>query len=384
MIAPLQPPAAVPEQDNAPSDRVAEAAPGGQNAAPAAGAPAAASAGAAASGVRPPGFWLAAVALAVAAGATLLMWQRAERVESEATRRLQAADERAAKLDATLQQAVDELRDLRNRSAVMESKLAEAEGLQVQLEKLYRSLAQDSLEVALAEMESALTLAAQQLALGSSPQAVLTALQEIDARAARQNDPTLGPLRRALLADIDRLRAYPAADLGTLALRLDGLIASVDQYPLVSSLQPAAREARAASSQAEGGSVLSPSMEAAASGLQSLRRELQQLFRVRRIDTPDVLLVAPEEAYFARENLRLLLLNARLALLSRNDALYRGDLERAGEWMSRYFDRDSRAVSGAIAQLRQLQGAKVALEPPSVAESLRAVKAARAARETSR
>jgi len=346
---------------------------------------------------RPAGLhvWAAWAALVVAVGSAAWMLPRLGLLETEATRRLQAADQRLVQLEAALGQAQSQLRDAQNRTAVLESKVLEAAGLQAQLEKLYRSLAEDSTDVLLAEIESALSLSSQQLALGTNPQAALGALQEIDARLARQNDPSLGGVRRALLQDIDRLKAHPAADIGALALRLDGLLGVIDQYPLIASVRapaPPATEApapgaavpAASGRPASVGEATSRATDAAAAGLSALRDELQQLFRVRRIDTPDAALVAPEQAYFLRQNLRLLLLNARLALLSRNEALFRNDVERAASWLRSYYDPDYRGVANAAAQLRQMLGARIALEAPTLAESLAAVRAARAARESRR
>ncbi|MBX3589855.1 MAG: uroporphyrinogen-III C-methyltransferase [Burkholderiaceae bacterium] len=347
------------------------------------------------------GGWVAWAALALAIASALWTGSRLGLLESEATRRLQAGDQRIAQLEASLGHAQAQLRDALSRTAVLESKVLETAGLQAQLEKLYRSLANDSTDVLLAEIESALALASQQLALGSNPQAALGALQEIEARLRRQDDPSLGAVRRALQRDIDRLKAYPAADIVSLAMRLDGLLASIDQYPLIASVRmpgaqapeagPAGRSAaRGGSSDADVrrpasvGEATSRATDAAAAGLSALRDELQQLFRVRRVDTPDAALVAPEQAYFLRQNLRLLLLNARLALLSRNESLFRSDVERAVGWLRSYYDPDNRGVSSATAQLRQLLGARIALEPPTLAESLAAVRAARAAREAGR
>lgn len=307
-------------------------------------------------------------ALAVAVATAGWAGSRLGGLESEAARRLQAGEQRVAHLEAVLEHAQAQLRDAQNRTAVLESKVLEAAGLQAQLGKLYRSLASDSTDVLLAEAESALALAGQQLALGSNPQAALGALQEIDSRLRRQDDPSLGGVRRALQRDIENLKAYPAADIGSLAVRLDGLLASVEQLPLLVSVR--------ASAQA--------SAEAPAAGLNALRGELQQLFRVRRVDRPDALLVAPEQAYFLRQNLRLQLLNARLSLLSRSDALFRSDLERAIGWLHDYYDDRNRGVAAAAAQLRQMLGARIALEPPTLGESLAAVRAARVVREAGR
>lgn len=308
--------------------------------------------------------WLSVAALAVALVTFLLTVPRIGSLQSEAARRLQAIDGRLAELQSADQPMRAELRDLRDRLAVLERRGLDIAGLQAQIENLYRNLAEDSTDVLLAEVESSLVLAGQQLALGVGAQAALAAMQELDARLARQDDPSLQPLRASLLHDIERVKAYPAADVGSLALRLDALTGAIDGLPLLSSAAGRRREAGVQS----GG------------GLVALRDELEQLFRVRRVDAPDAMLLAPEQSYFLRQNLRLLLLNARLSLLSRNEKLFRVDVERAIDWMRTYYDGDDRAVAGAVAQLRQLLGTRIVLEPPTLAESLSAVRAARAAR----
>lgn len=351
----------------------------------------------------------AAVALAVAVAVAVFTIPRVTGLQSEAARRLQSVDERLAAIESLLARTQDELRDARNRTAVLESRAQDTAGLQAQIEKLFRNLAEDTTDVLLAELEASLVLAGQQLALGGSAQAVLTALQERDERLARENDPALQPLRRALLHDIERLKAYPAADVGSLALRIDGLSRSIDRLPLLASLRdrrvagasgetPRRADAVAPSESARkradaGASAARPAdpasganraVDAASAGLGALRDEIGQLFRVRRVDSPDAMLLAPEQAYFARENLRLLLLNVRLSLLSRNESLFRSDVERAVDWLRSYYDAEDRGVANAIAQLRQLAGARLMLEPPSLAESLAAVRAARVAREAAR
>lgn len=337
--------------------------------------------------------WLGAIALAVAIGVAALTAPRITDLRSEATHRLQSLEQRLATLEAMHERTQDELRDARSRTAVLESRALDAQSLQTQIEKLYRNLAEDSSDVLLAEIESSVVLAGQQLALGSSVQAPLTALQEIESRLVRQNDPALQPLRRAVSADIERLKAYPAADIGSLALRLDGLVRSSERFPLLATLTVEATRTPKAGKPAQGEKVRDPAapssapsraVDAASAGLGALRGEIEQLFRVRRIEMPESVLVAPEQAYFLRENLRLLLLNARLSLLSRNEALLQSDLERATDWLRRYYDADDRAVAGAIAQLRQVATAKLELDPPTLAESLAAVRAARLARDAVR
>jgi uroporphyrin-3 C-methyltransferase len=116
-------------------------------------------------------------------------------------------------------------------------------------------------------------------------------------------------------------------------------------------------------------------------GWQAFVAELSQLFRVSRVDAPDVVLLAPEQQYFVRENLRLTLLSARLALLARSEPLFRADLKRAIDWLNVYYDTRQRSVVNAIAALRQLQDTRIAAELPSLGDTLAAVRAARDARE---
>jgi len=77
-------------------------------------------------------------------------------------------------------------------------------------------------------------------------------------------------------------------------------------------------------------------------------------------------LLTPEQAFFVRENVKLRLLNARLALLSRQYDIAQADLRDAQSMIERYFDRGSRRVGLAAEQLRQLtaQARQVALPRP--------------------
>src|SRR5205085_8136758 len=57
--------------------------------------------------------------------------------------------------------------------------------------------------------------------------------------------------------------------------------------------------------------------------------EVRSLVRVTRIDHPEAMLLAPDQAFFLRENLKLRLLNARLALLARQFDSAQSDLQAA-------------------------------------------------------
>jgi uroporphyrin-3 C-methyltransferase len=76
--------------------------------------------------------------------------------------------------------------------------------------------------------------------------------------------------------------------------------------------------------------------------------------------------VSPDQAFFLRENLKLRLLNARLALLSRQFDTAQGDLRDSLQSLERYFDRSTRRVAAAAELLKQVtaQGRLVSVPRP--------------------
>ena len=108
--------------------------------------------------------------------------------------------------------------------------------------------------------------------------------------------------------------------------------------------------------------------------------EARQLLRVSRIDQPDAALLAPEQAFFLRENLKLRLLNARLALLSRQTDAARADLINASVWLGKYFDPAARKTQAAIQLLAQVQGQLKTSELPRLDETMAALATAAAGR----
>ena len=92
------------------------------------------------------------------------------------------------------------------------------------------------------------------------------------------------------------------------------------------------------------------------------------------------MLLAPEQAFFLRENLKLRLLNARVALLSRQFETARSDLLSAERWLQHYFDASSRRTRLALDLLRQVGAQAHAGSIVRPDDTLAALAAAAAAR----
>jgi len=316
------------------------------------------------------------LALLLAVALATLFWidarNRIGATQDEVARRLRDIESDSRDARVLSRQAIDALRDSQARIGALEGKLAESQSQQLALEALYQDLSRNRDEWQLAEIEQVLAIAQQQLQLAGNVRAALLALQLAEARLARADRPQFQPVRRALARDIERLRVLPAVDVPATSARLDNLVAQVDALPLAFE----ERVERAPRKEAPG-----TERGFAARLAAEVWGEMRQLVVVRRIDTPEPPLLPPTQAYFVRENLRLRLLNARLSLLTRDEAGYREDLRVAQLWIQRYFDPRSKPTADALAQIRQLSATSITFEVPSITESLEAVRGFKSRRE---
>jgi uroporphyrin-3 C-methyltransferase len=313
------------------------------------------------------------VLLAIAAG--VYGWYSQSRdtqaLRGDVAQRLTAADAQVARARARESDLANELRDAQAKLALLEARVAEFQSQQAALEALYRDLAPSRDELALSEVEQILVLASQQLSLGGNVQAALAGLQVADAKLARLDRPQLGPLRRALARDMDKLKAVPYVDVAGISIKLDQIIDNVDALPL-------AKDERVA-----------PPPESSEPANESPWRkfwhsvwnDLRSVIRIEVSDRPPAPLVTPEQSFFQRENVRLRLLSARLALLAHDERSFKADLAAARSWMMQYFDQRNPQVRTALATLSQLSAIAMPTEIPDVAASLDAVRALKASIE---
>jgi len=318
------------------------------------------------------------VAILMAAALATVFWldarQRISATQQEVARRIRDIEANASEARAVARTAQDAQREAQVRIGQLEARLAESQSQQLALEALYHELSHNRDEWQLAEIEQVLAIASQQLQLAGNVRAALLALQLAEARLTLADRPQFAPIRRALARDVERLKALPVLDVPDMSMRIDTLIAQVDAMPLAFDERGerigAAKEA-------------APAVERgfwARLGAE-VWSELRQLVVVRQVNNPEPPLLPPSQAYFLRENLRLRLLNARLTLLTRDEAGYREDLRAAQRWIQRYFDPGSRQTVDALNQLKQLSSATISFEVPTISESLEAVRGFKARRE---
>ncbi|MEW6705769.1 MAG: uroporphyrinogen-III C-methyltransferase [Pseudomonadota bacterium] len=358
---------------------------------------------------RGPSRWRAALAvlfallLAVSLGLALSTQQRVRLLERELVKRQQASQGEAAEARMLSKQAQDMARDAAAKAALLDARVSEAALQRSQLEDLIQSLSRSRDENVVADVESAIRVALQQTAITGSAEPMVATLRQAEERLARYNQPRLERVRRAIARDLDRVKAVGVVDISTLTLRLDEVVRLVDELPLLAvaeSRRPAASAAAAASSARAASRRASPAASAPASSAAPAREprwtevladawraatgrvweETRALVRVTQIDTPEAALLAPEQQFFVRENLKLRLLNARLAVLSRQFDIAQSDLREVQTSIDRYFDRSSRRVQTATELLRQVSQQARLVSVPRPDETLAALAAAGAGR----
>lgn len=214
-----------------------------------------------------------------------------------------------------------------------------------------------------AEIAYLLRMANQRLQLERDVGGALTLLETADRRLQQIDDPAFLPVRRAVASEISALEAVPEVDESGLYLRLAALSDRLDALPL--------------SQQLEGQTARQDSDEAFSGGwreqLARLGSQLQGLITVRRHDEPLEALVTPTQESYLRQNVRLLIEHAQLALMNGNGELYSASLNRAQSLVSGYFRSADERVVQFNRQLGELAARSISPELPDISGSVSAL-----------
>jgi len=366
---------------------------------------------AAATGTRRPALnrWLAAglvIAIIVIVALVASLRQQQERLDTfgrEAARRLDDIARRADDAQAQAQQAMEQVQAAAARVSGIERLARTTEAQQRALEEAYRELANARQEAILVEVEQSLLLAAEQLQLSGRIPSAIAALQLAEARLVGAGRPAYLSAQQAIARDISRLQALPYTDLSALSAQIDTVIRGLQTFPLLSvdglveaasgdggqdNLSSAGAAATASIPAGEAATtneaapaastwwerVWIPVRDWSARVRRAALAELESLVRVRRVDTPEALLVAPEQADLLRAQLVLRMIEARMALLGRFPDLWDENLAQVIDAVKRYGDTESIATRRLLASLRQLQQVDLSPPLPDLNDSLSAVR----------
>lgn len=292
--------------------------------------------------------------------------------QRQVARRLSEVETASKANQLLLEQNQERIREFGGKLSLLETQFAEMKNQRAALESLYQELSSSREQIALAEVEQMLLIAGQQLQLSGNVRAALIAMQQA---RSRLKQPVFTSLRKRLDLDIDKLRALPNIDVHAINRQLDGVIDKVDTLVLV-------QDARVEPQKAVDAAV-DPAEGTWKRFLRELWQETRHIVHVENTEKPELPLLSPTQTFFLRENLKLRLLSARMALLARDEVSFRRDLKTSQEWLKRYFDLKSETSIQALVALQKLAASSIIVEMPDISGSLDAVRNYRVSHERS-
>jgi uroporphyrin-3 C-methyltransferase len=320
--------------------------------------------------------WLTLVLLIVLAGA--IAW-----IVREGQIRAEALEQRLAQLEILTrkeQASLDELgdrlqRELRTGLDKLEIEAGQQnagfsqslEDIKSQLDGQQKALARfspsDRHGWLLAEAGHLLRLANQRLVMAGDPIAAQALLNSADGVLRELDDPSLHPVRAALAADVAALRAVEKVDVEGIYLRLAALIEQAEKLVIFEFPEPASRTAPPAAENWE---------DRLQQGVKAAFTRLSDYVIIRRRDVPMKALMDPQWESIVRQNLRMLLEQSQVALLSGNQTLYAASLERAQHWVAQF--RESDAAADAISEeIAHLEALTIQIPQPDISRSQQAL-----------
>ena len=304
-------------------------------------------------------------ALAISMMASFYLWRKLTNIQEHLARQSADATNLSVEARSLAKNAQELAREASARSSLNETRLSEVALQRSQLDELMQSLSRSRDENLVVDVESALRLAQQQAQLTGSVEPLLAALKTADLRLTRAAQPRLNAVRRALASDTDKIKAAAVTDIPSLLVKLDEISRLVEDLPVANNVTAIIRaEKPDVPAKAMGANSVAANQGSAWQAIvqniwqknwQIVRAELVKLVRVSRIESPDAVLLSPEQTYFLRENLKLKILNARLGLLGRQIQSAKTDLASVADDVRKYSDPTSKQAQSLQSALSLVQ-----------------------------
>ncbi len=345
------------------------------------------------------------------------VWEKLSHVQELLARQSADASQVSLEAKSLAKESMDSSRDTAAKLALTQNKLSEVVLQRAQMDALMQSLSRSRDENLVEDIDSSLRLSQQQALLTGSLQPLLSALKTADERLAKLSQPRLASLQRAIAKDMDRVKSFSMADTPNLLIQFDEMMRLVDELPLTNDvLRPkdkalgihgssSARQGHPSASAQHDSANLPPhtspplvnavnakaepesesESESKVSWAQGIAQswwqkafalvwqEFKGLIRVSQIDQPQGVLLSPEQSFFVRENLKLRLLNARMALLARQMETAKADAGIVQSEINKYFDVHQKNTLVALSLLQNIQVNLKQLQLPSLNESFAAI-----------
>lgn len=343
------------------------------------------------------------------AAAVWYVHTQTERSHSDSQSQIRSSLEQARQAAAQADRATQELAATQSRLNTLASELRSARAELQGLNDAFQMITDRGSDlVIINDIDHLVTIAQQQLQLGGNVANAIISLETAQAQLARANRPNLASLLQTINGDLDRLRATTTVDVALLSSRLDTLSGLISQAPLLvpdstaltdsadaqagdsddghspSQAASASASAGQAGGDAAAGSEqwwqrgLDQGRQWAARAVEVLGGELGQFISIRRVDDATALLVSPDQATRFRENLRLRIMTAQLALMMKQPQIWETETAALLHAIQSRYDETSPLTRQALRIARDVADTSIDASLPTVTNSIKALEALRA------
>lgn len=224
------------------------------------------------------------------------------------------------------------------------------------------------------EAEYLLSMAGRKLRFERDVTSAIELYELADAALAESASDESFPIRQSLARELASLRAVEVPDIESLFLRLDILLAQADTMNLVGkSIDSMRSEFTSNTGDSEVTSQSAGGEEAltVASVYEDVLEFLRSVFVWRQLDEPAQSLVAARLG--GTSELKLIIEQAKLALLSHDGILFDRQLQSAEEWLKRNADLNAASVTSALSELEHLRAVDLQPPLPLLSDALRGI-----------
>ncbi|AQS50770.1 hypothetical protein PAEH1_02900 [Paenalcaligenes hominis] len=329
----------------------------------------------------------ALVALALGGGAVWYIQNNQQHLSQHYDSQLQLLVQQAGKNEQSAKQALTQVENQAQQLQRINSQLAQALEQLKDVSTAVQTISDSGTEIMLLnDIEQLAALAQQQLQIGGSVANAIVTLETAQARLTQANRQNFAVLIQTINGDLDRLRTAQVIDVPTLTAQLERLTELINQAPLyiteAGTVSPepndsattagatAATTPSVADDSAWWQRVLSTAADLTQQSWNSIRQDLGQFVSVRRVDDNAALLISPEQADRLRENLRLRITMAQLALMTKQPKVWQSEMAFIVKALEDRFDASKALTQRALALATQLADTDVDLKLPTIDNTL--------------
>lgn len=265
-----------------------------------------------------------------------------------------------AQLEQQSKLTEDEVKQL---ESIISEKTQQITSLQTQVEQLAsQKTSLQPREWLLSETDFLLNSALQKLILDDDIDTAITLLKLADKTLQKINDPQLAKVKTALNRDLSQLLALDSVDQDMIMQRLSQLANQLDELTVLN--------VNLADGDGNDTDVTNSVEDWKTNVSKSATSFLNHFIRITPRQTNDRVLLAPNQDIYLRENIRLRLQLAMLAVPRQQNELYQQSLETVASWIRSYFDTHTESAENFLKNIDELAETSIYIDVPTQLSSL--------------